>query len=135
MRLVVAAAIYGAARDVTMTVSFIRLASLSTPMFYLHEHVDLPEYPCPSDMVFVRAVYMCVFPFEAEAPLFQDSLNANKVCPGGTFTSVPSVQRLRYCNTITSSIILANISEDIDPMIFWDIRSIAGAVTACSYHD
>ncbi len=88
--------------------------------------VDLPPLECISGELFVRAVYACVPVAEAESAEFQTLLNANKVCPGGTFTTARSLQRLRYCNTITSSLILANISQEIDSTIFWDIRSIAG---------
>lgn len=34
----------------------------------------------------------------------------------------------RFCTYVTQSIIMVNMTEDIDPTIFWDINGIEGSV-------
>jgi hypothetical protein len=118
----------GVALGATMTVGSV-YSKLFTACLD-HAIVDLPPQECQPGSVFVRDVYACVAITQVQSSKFQALLRAEKVCPGGTFTSASSLQPLRYCNTITSSLILANISQEIDTTIFWDIRSIAGTATA-----
>ena len=82
---------------------------------------------CNSSTVFVQSVYACVSRTLADRADFRAALIDMRTCPGGTFTSALALERLRLCNVVAGSIIIENVTEAIEPTLFWDIVAIEGA--------
>ncbi len=97
--------------------------------------VGLPALACPANQTYVMAVNACLSTDIASQSSFLNYLLQVQACSGGVFTSLHELQRLRFCTYVTQSIIMVNMTEDIDPTIFWDINGIEGSRVDCIYID
>ena len=84
----------------------------------------LPPLECPINQTYVIGVHACLSSDIVSRGSFLELLVQVQTCNGGVFTSLHELQRLRFCNYVTGSIIMVNMTEDVDPTIFWDISNI-----------
>ncbi len=80
------------------------------------------------DEMYVPRIHACLPQQLIASDAVRFELLSSRTCNGGVFTTATSLQRLRFCNQVFGSVVLANITERIDVTVFWDIQSIEGAL-------
>lgn len=74
----------------------------------------------------MAAVHACMDRELLETEAVRSALVWARECPGGIFTTAAALQRLRFCDHVQGSLLLAGLHEPIDPTVFWDIDSVDG---------
>ena len=83
---------------------------------------------CAVNETFVAAIRLCVPLQFFTLPALYNAITHVNTCPGGVFTTRAQLERLRFCGVVTESIVIDNLTEEIDPTVFWDIEIINGAL-------
>ena len=84
--------------------------------------------PCPDGTFYFDAIATCVPVDIASDPEFIKAIGPNVVCgfAPAVVRTAEDFQSLRYCNTITTSLVIDSNDADADFSALYDVRTIYG---------
>ena len=81
---------------------------------------------CLADSEYFSLIYECVPSSISSSPVFVAAYTGSRVCAGGNVTTAAQLAGYRYCNVISSDLVISTIDADADFGALFDVDTFQG---------